>query len=645
MPSLYCQDLIKYQRRNANEVFIGHIPLGNDHPIRIQSMTNTLTSDVKATVEQIIRIYKAGADYVRLTIPSLKDTEHLKEILHELREKHVQIPVIADVHFNPRIAFISAKLAQKVRINPGNYTDKRTSQSTGYSDQEYNKELATLKEKLLELIGICRSHKTAIRIGTNHGSLSARIIDRYGDTPEGMVESIMECLRICTEAAFYDVVVSLKASNTRIMVYANRLLVQKMQKENMHFPIHLGVTEAGEGEDGRIKSAVGIGALLADGVGDTIRVSLTEDPEKEIPVAGILVQHIVQRIDHDAIAPFGYYPIDPYNFCNRETFTVDCIGGHNLPVVIKTLKGKITKEVLARYGWIYSNNNSWKFTDASPDILFCDQWPDDISLPSQKHQVMIPGNSHEPVTDSTGLIPLLSWEEYLIREKVFGRIGFIHMYASDLTQENIQLIARDTHIVLVLKTNNKNAFADLRAAVFRLINAGNKNPVIFKLSLRENNREDFQVKAAAELGGLFLDGLGDGLWLENEGSIVKDEIVSTAFGILQASRMRMSKTEYISCPSCGRTLFDLQTVTQKIRERTSHLKGLKIGIMGCIVNGPGEMADADYGYVGSGKGNITLYKGKTIVKKNIPESESVDALIELIKENGDWIEPGSPFIM
>ena len=644
MRSAYCSDFTAYQRRKTHEVFIGEIPLGNGHPIRLQTMTNTPTSDVDETVRQIIRIHRAGADYVRLTIPALKDTDNLKEIIHKLRENGCSIPVIADVHFNPGIAILSATVAQKVRINPGNFTDRKLLSGADFSDRQYKKGLSDLREKLIELIGICRENKTVIRIGTNHGSLSGRIINRYSDTPEGMAESVMECLRICKETEFYDVVVSLKASNARVMVYANRLLVTKMIEEGMNFPLHLGVTEAGEGEDGRIKSAVGIGALLADGIGDTVRVSLTEDPEAEIPVARELVQHIVERAGHDPIPSFSSYPIDPFRFGKRESFPVaGCIGGSNIPAVIKTLRGTISRETLEGLGWLFTDRGEWKFTDTSPDIIFCDNWPDEISLPKQRHAVMVSGDSSQQVTGQE-IVPLFSWEAYTSREQISGEIKFVRLYSSELTREKTTIIARDRQAVIVLKTNNGNGFADLRAAVFRLMHTGIKNPVIFHLTVQEESKEKFQLKAAAELGGLFLDGLGDGIWLENEGSLSDKDVVSTSFGILQASRVRISRTEYISCPSCGRTLFDLQTVTRRIRERTSHLKGLKIGIMGCIVNGPGEMADADYGYVGSGHGKITLYKGTTVVKKNVPESESVDELIRLIKENGDWTDPGSPRI-
>ena len=599
-------------------------------------MTNTSTSDVKATVRQIKRIYEAGADYVRLTVPSLKDTESLGEIMKELRQ-NCHVPVIADIHFNYKLAVISAAWVEKVRINPGNFADNKN-YGTEYSDKEYQEELNTIKQRLLELLKVCREHKTALRIGTNHGSLSCRIVDRYGDTPFGMAESAMEFLRICSEAHFNNVVVSMKASNTRIMVYATRLLIKMMDKENMHFPLHLGVTEAGEGEDGRIKSAVGIGALLAEGIGDTIRVSLTEDPEAEIPVARKLIDYIHQRQDHAPIAAFGQYPVDPYSYKKRETKCIMGIGGSSLPVVIGTMQGEITLNRLKGLGWMYSENSGWKFSDTAPDIISCDSWPDNIPFPIEKKVSL----KVIPDTGNSAILPQLHWEQIKISNPGTGRPILLHMLALEVTSQNISILKKHPEWILILSSGNANCYADLRAAVFRLINNSVKNPVVFGFTLNENDKEDFQLKASAELGGLFIDGLGEGIWLKNEGSISDLDIIATAFGILQASRVRISKTEYISCPSCGRTLFDIQAATKKIREQTSHLKGLKIGIMGCIVNGPGEMADADYGYVGSGKGKITLYKGKIRVKSNIPDSEAVNELIRLIKENGDWVEPESP---
>jgi (E)-4-hydroxy-3-methylbut-2-enyl-diphosphate synthase len=632
----YCTDLNKYQRRSSDVVVIGGIPMGDHHPIRIQSMTNTPTSDIRLTVGQIQRIFLAGADYVRLTIPSLKDTESLKQIVHELRSKNCRVPIIADVHFSPAIARITAGIADKVRINPGNYTDKKKSNLVVYTDEEYQHELLELEQQFLPLLDICKGNKTVLRIGTNHGSLSDRIMSCFGDTPQGMVESAMEFLRICTRENFDQVVVSMKASNTRTMVYATRLLVKRMSEENMHFPLHLGVTEAGEGEDGRIRSAIGIGALLADGLGDTVRVSLTEEPEAEIPVALKLVKYFEERANHAAIPTFGNYPVDPYEYHKRLTHSTGNVGRNNPVVVVSGILGSIDREKLKNIGWDYSGKD-WHFSDLSADILSVDSWPAELPIPGGKYVML--QNKSLPGPPGLQYIVRMNWEEYVINSTRDEGMLCVCILASQLDKTKIQRITDDRNVILVLETNNINGFADQRAAVCRMINLECSVPVILKRSYNEYNLEDFQIKSACDLGGLFIDGLGEGIWLENQGDLQEDAIMDTAFSILQFSRVRISKTEYISCPSCGRTLFDLQTITRKIREKTSHLKGLKIGIMGCIVNGPGEMADADYGYVGTGIGKITLYKEKAVVKRNIPEEQAVDELITLIKENGDWVEP------
>lgn len=591
--------------------------MGGQHPIRIQSMTNTLTSDVKATVDQIARISAGGADYARVTVPARKDADCLEAIKAELVKLNCNIPLVADIHFNPTLANISAAIVEKVRVNPGNYIDKKLRDADSYSDEEYNKELNRLREKFVELLKICRQYGTALRIGTNHGSLSDRIMSRYGDTAEGMAESAMEFLRICHQEKFDHVVVSMKSSNTRVMVYATRLLLTKMEEEGMEYPLHLGVTEAGEGEDGRIRSAVGIGTLLADGIGETIRVSLTEDPEDELPVCKKIVSLIKEREGHETIPPFGSIPIDPYSYNRRLTLKVGSIGGEQLPVVVGRVPDRKT---LSGAGWIQDEPGKWTSTDMAGDLLV----PDDNNI------LFNPHNKEEYF--------LISWEDLDKREQK-GMLA-VQILAKDLDAEKIAMLKNRSDIVLILESKNANRFADFRAAIFRLLNQGCKLPVILRAVYAEKERELFQLRTSLDFGGLFIDGLPDGIWLENTVSniSVKDAL-ETAFGILQASRVRVSKTEYISCPSCGRTLFDLQTTTRKIRERTSHLKGLKIGIMGCIVNGPGEMADANYGYVGAGKGKVTLYKEKEVVRKNIPEKEAVNQLIELIKENGDWLDP------
>jgi (E)-4-hydroxy-3-methylbut-2-enyl-diphosphate synthase len=635
----YCKDLKHYLRRLTNEVEIGQKSMGGDYPIRVQSMTNTDTQKTQDTVSQIIRIAKAGADYVRLTVPGEKDAENLKNIKAELENQNCYIPLIADIHFNPKIALIAAVIVNKVRINPGNYGTFRRKGPLEYSENRYNEELQRSKTEFLELLKICRENKTAIRIGTNHGSLSDRIVSRFGDTPDGMAESVMEFLRICKDEDFKDVVVSIKASNTRIMVYSNRMLVSKMNAENMHYPLHLGVTEAGEGEDGRIKSAVGIGTLLADGIGDTIRISLTEDPELEIPVARKLVSYFKEREGHKIIPPFKKFSLNPFEYQKRASYPAEIIGGNNIPVVLFTMKNDISFQSLHEIGWHFKENQEeWIFDDMSPDYLLVNSWPENIPLPKDKG-LIIETNDLSLYPKQKNILPFIDFKNFESIGIQADGVKLIKILASDLQQKEIGIVKKDKKTILVIETDNSNGFADQRAAVIRLINETCKAPVIFKRNYTETHKEDFQIKASADLGGLFIDGLGDGIWIENHNGLsIKDQI-ATSFGILQASRVRISKTEYISCPSCGRTLFDLQTTTKKIQEHTSHLKGLKIGIMGCIVNGPGEMADADYGYVGSGKGHITLYKGKEVVKRNISEEGAVEALISLIKENGDWVDP------
>jgi (E)-4-hydroxy-3-methylbut-2-enyl-diphosphate synthase len=620
----YCSDLLRYQRRITTEVIIGGIPMGGNNPIRIQTMTNTATNDVAETIEQILRTKEAGADYVRLTVPSLKDAENLFRIMDGLKGRDCFIPVIADIHFNPAIAKIAATVVHKVRVNPGNYTDKKQSRIIDYTKEQYQQELLSLKLEFKILLDICKKHKTALRIGTNHGSLSDRIMSLYGDTPEGMAESAMEFLRICREEDFSQAVISMKASNTRTMVYATRLLVSKMNSEGMSFPIHLGVTEAGEGEDGRIRSAIGIGALLADGIGDTIRVSLTEDPEAELPVARKIVDHFEERKSHRAIPAFGPIPIDPFHFKKRVTHEIACVGGNN-PNNLAILEWSRQKT-----GKIFAN-------EQTADILKVNTWSEKFAIPKNKY-ILIPYSAY--VTDRNDQnIYYMEWEQYCSNYRTENYNKAIRIAASELTEEKIEKIKDDHQVIIILETNNINGFADQRAAIFRLMNKGCQAPVILRRFYTESDPENFQLKASCDLGGLFIDGLAEGIWLEDEGLKEERMVLNTSFNILQFSRVRTTKTEYISCPSCGRTLFDLQSTTKKIRERTSHLKGLKIGIMGCIVNGPGEMADADYGYVGAGRGMVTLYKEKAIVKMNVPENLAVDELIALIKENGDWNEP------
>ncbi|MBI9054664.1 MAG: (E)-4-hydroxy-3-methylbut-2-enyl-diphosphate synthase [Bacteroidales bacterium] len=610
-------NLFQYNRFKTQAVQIGNIKIGGNNPIQIQSMTSTNTLKTEETISQSLSIIKAGGDLVRITAQGVAEAENLKNIKSGIRDAGFDTPLAADIHFNPKAAFASAELVEKVRINPGNFVDKRADFSRlEFNDIEYQSEINKIGEKLIPLIEICKKNNTALRIGVNHGSLSDRIMSKYGDTPNGMVESAMEFLRICVREGFLNIVVSLKSSNTRVMVQANRLMLAQMNEEKMNFPLHLGVTEAGEGEDGRIKSAVGIGALLADGIGDTIRVSLTEAPEKEIPVAKKLVDYFSERTDHKEIKEQDSIAMNFFEYTQRKSTQVLNIGGNNVPVVVG--KSEIDNGLKPEFVYI-------------PDKLFYGNLNKDYKF------IVDETTWEQQDFDESYIYPMFtSINNFYFSDKQSSGINFIKIHNNDLQIEDLQKIKSRQDIVFVLETNNKNGFADQRAAFFKLISAECKNPVIVKRSYKEKDLEDLQLKSASDFGGLFLDGLGDGIWIDNEGAINEESSVNTSFGILQASRVRTTKTEYISCPGCGRTLYDLQKTTQIIREKTSHLKNLKIGIMGCIVNGPGEMADADYGYVGAGPGKITLYKNKEVVKKNIPEENAVDELVQLIKDNGDW---------
>ena len=631
-----------FQRRKTAKVMIGNVPVGSDYPVRIQSMTSTRTMDTKATVEQSIKIIRAGGEIVRITTPTLKDAENLANIKEELIKHGYNQPLVADIHFNPAVAFKAASLVEKIRINPGNFVDRKNFDQIGYSDEEYRAEVERLKEKFIPLLDECRKHHTALRIGTNHGSLSDRILSRYGDTPEGMAESAMEFLRICKQQSFDQVVLSMKASNTRIMVEATRLLVKKMEQENMYFPLHLGVTEAGEGEDGRIKSAVGIGALMAEGIGDTIRVSLTEDPEKEIPVARKLVEYYEKKEGESQVLFAESIPFDPYSYTRRKSYELKNIGGSKVPVVIAETdyQEEDLSAQLNSVGWHWHpGENAWKFDDQAADYIYLHEIPDNYPLPDNRG-IIFSWQNWQRITDPPhNCYPLLSQEEYMNTPAFTNRLKFLEVTDNRISDPVIDRIIKDRETVLVVKALHPKGFAGHHHVFMKLMKAGCDVPVIIKKVYQEKDSESFQLQSAADTGGLFLDGLGEGLWLKNKGLDIR-QVNVTAFGILQASRVRITKTEFISCPSCGRTLFDLQETTAKIRKKTAHLKGLKIGIMGCIVNGPGEMADSDYGYVGAGPGKITLYKEKTVVKRNIPESNAVEELVQLIKENGDWIEPG-----
>ena len=633
----YCNSLTSYSRFKTREVMIGGIGFGGNNPIRVQSMTTTDTMDTIATVEESIRMIKAGCELVRITAPSKRDAENLKNIKEELLKRGYNTPIVADIHFTPNAAEIAAKIVEKVRVNPGNYADKKKFEEIEYTDKTYQDELNRIREKFTPLVKICKEHGTAMRIGTNHGSLSDRILSRYGDTPKGMVESAMEFLRICRDENYHEIILSMKASNTRVMVQAYRLLVAEMIKESMNYPLHLGVTEAGEAEDGRIKSAVGIGALLEDGIGDTIRVSLTEAPEHEMPVAFNLLKNFTNRNNSQKIKDIAKNPLNPFEYSRRKTNKVKNIGGNNVPIVISNLKrkNKIKPSSFFPLGYQYSVPlDKWNINDQATDYIFLDDKKIDFEIPGTLRLIY---NFKFWKKNQEGY-PLLNSDEYLNNNKLSKEINFIEIYFKNLCEDLFTKITKDPTAVLIVKTDNVNGLAEQRRIFIELINRNIKTPVIISRDYNQLDAKYLQLNSSSDIGGLLIDGLGDGITINNNKEGESLHINSTAFGILQASRTRISKTEYISCPSCGRTLFDLQETTAKIRKVTDHLKGVKIGIMGCIVNGPGEMADADYGYVGTRPGKITLYKEKTVVKKNIDEELAVDALIDLIKEHGDWVE-------
>jgi len=639
----YCNSLTKYSRFLTREVKIGDVPLGGNNPVRIQSMTTTDTLDTIATVEQSVRIIKAGADYVRITAPSIKDAENLSEIKKELRKKGFNTPLIADIHFTPNAAETAARIVEKVRVNPGNFADKKKFEIIDYTDSQYNEELEKIYKKFSPLVKICKEYGTAMRIGTNHGSLSDRIMSRYGDTPSGMVESALEFVRICEDLNFHQIVLSMKASNPQVMVSAYRLLVKRMIELGMNYPLHIGVTEAGEGEDGRIKSAIGIGSLLEDGLGDTIRVSLTEEPEFEIPVCKKIIERYSARTNSKKIPEITTNPINSFEYNKRVTEPVEIIGGKNVPVVILSADEYMMKslEGLKESGYEFIEAyDKWIINDIAPDFIYLKDKDFNYQSPDSLKKIF-EYNFWLNSGDSGNSFPLFTIEEYLNAERYSDRFNFLKITANVVYSEEFKNLSHTENLVLILETDNENAFAGLRRAFIEIINSGLKAPVIIlRKYVSVGDSERFLIDGSVDAGSLFIEGLGDGIWLQDE-NISPGEINRCSFGILQASRTRISKTEYISCPSCGRTLFNLQDTTAKIRKVTSHLKDIKIGIMGCIVNGPGEMADADYGYVGSGPGKITLYKGKEIVKRNVNTHTAVDELVKLIKDNGDWVNPGT----
>ncbi|MES2772742.1 MAG: (E)-4-hydroxy-3-methylbut-2-enyl-diphosphate synthase [Bacteroidota bacterium] len=668
----YCESVTEYKRLKTREVKVGNLLLGNGHPIRVQTMTTTDSMDTLATVEQSIRCIEAGAELVRITAPSKKEAENLRLIKDELNRRGYFTPLVADIHFTPNAAEIAARIVEKVRVNPGNYVDKKKFEQIEYTDAEYLEEIERITERFTPLVLICKEHGTAMRIGTNHGSLSDRIMSRYGDTAMGMVESAMEFLRIARAVDYHQIILSMKSSNPQVMVQAYRLLVNKMQEEfGECYPLHLGVTEAGDGEDGRVKSAAGIGTLLEDGIGDTIRVSLTEDPEFEVPVCRDLVKRYQEVSSEKQVASsipvIDNLPYSPFEYRRREAFGVDNIGGKHVPVVIADLSkmDTITAASLQGVGYTYDEaTDKWHISDAAADYIFTGKAALDFSLPGTLKVVTWP-NHWQEAADKSKYFPIYDAAGFAETTVVSDTINFVMVDCySDETAINdythLDTLANNPTVVICLSSTHQHAMPAVRRMFMELLIRGIKNPVVLITDSNWSTPDEHLIHYATETGALFLDGFGDGICLGmtpesyktqassiqnasgrnyTNNTSVEQFINSTAFTILQATRTRISKTEYISCPSCGRTLFDLQETTAKIRARTNHLKGVKIAIMGCIVNGPGEMADADFGYVGSGVGKITLYKGKEVVKRNVDSNIAVDELIGLLKENEAWVEP------
>lgn len=660
----FCDSHFSHKRILTHEVAIGDTPVGGHNPIRIQSMTTTDTMDTMGTVEQTLRLVEAGCEYVRITAPSKKEAENLAEIKKELRRRGCHVPLVADIHYTPNAAEIAAHIVEKVRVNPGNYADKKRFKNIEYTDISYQEELERIYERFSPLVKICKENGTAMRIGTNHGSLSDRIMSRYGDTPEGMVESALEFVRICESHNFDQIVISMKASNPQVMVQAYRMLVQVMKKDGRIYPLHLGVTEAGEGEDGRIKSALGISTLLMDGIGDTVRVSLTEEPEHELPVARFLIENMERREQRterreEGLAKTKYeerktivnLPFDPFSFQRRESQNIMNLGGDQVPRVICDLSTAEDKPaVLKSIGYDYSEKlDKYNFSDIAADYVFLGDNMPTYELPGGLNAVF----NHTKwnlLKDDGRFFPYFdSLKSLQEAKRISDKLNFVQLTTVDIDQV---LAGADQlpNCAFVLKAQGVTPAYEWREMIYRLTNAGIQQPIILKMNtpadysyfsdadmpeyVQIDEEAKTQLYLASAASSLLVDGLVDGLWME-EATEVK---LRSAFGMLQLSRLRITKTEYISCPSCGRTLFDLQETTAKIRSRTEHLKGVKIGIMGCIVNGPGEMADADFGYVGSGPGKITLYRGQEVVKRSVPTAEAVDELIKLIREDGRWVD-------
>jgi (E)-4-hydroxy-3-methylbut-2-enyl-diphosphate synthase len=661
----YTHSLTSYERLKTVPVTVGELILGGGAPIRVQTMTTYDTMDAARTVEQSIRCIEAGAELMRITAPSKKEAENLQQIKDEIRKRGYKTPLVADIHFTPNAAEIAARIVEKVRVNPGNYADKKKFELLEYNDREYHDEIERIRERFLPLIAICKQYGTAMRIGTNHGSLSDRIMSRYGDSPMGMVESAMEFLRIARGENYHQIVLSMKSSNPLVMVEAYRLLVKTMQDEfNLLYPLHIGVTEAGDGEDGRVKSAIGIGTLLEDGLGDTIRVSLTEDPEFEIPVCQDIVARYVSKKSGTGILPVEKIPYSPFEYKRRKTQVVHNIGSGHPPVVVADfmIEQSITRESLQRTGYEYDPvTDKWKIGDAAADYIYTAEKLPDFELPGSVRVICNYGvwknsNKYHIHSGEEKYFPLFFPDELETAGSWSPSMNFLSLNANRAySQELFQLFKKVPGLVICLYSDNENPVLSTRRFLMELITQGIDIPVILAVECLETTIDRQLIHFSVEAGALLADGMGDGIWLINDPRKMLNDRVSgrtylraennhqflnnTAFSILQAARTRISKTEYISCPSCGRTLFDLQETTAKIRSVTSHLKGLKIAIMGCIVNGPGEMADADFGYVGSGPGKITLYKGKEVMKRGVSSDTAVDELISLLKEHDVWIEP------
>jgi len=644
----YADSLVAYKRRNTIPVEVGNVFIGSDFPIRVQSMTTVDTMDTQGSIDQSIKMIDAGCEIVRITAPSVKEAQNLENIRKGLRVRGYQTPLVADIHFTPNAAELAARIVEKVRINPGNYADKKRFEVIEYTDSSYQSELERIRDKFLPLVKICKEYGTAMRIGTNHGSLSDRILSRYGDTPLGMVESALEFLRICEDENYYNIVLSMKSSNTQVMVEAYRLLSKKLEEgEFKAYPLHLGVTEAGEGEDGRIKSAVGIGTLLEDGLGDTIRVSLTEDPELEIPVAQEMVRRLQNRSSKSSpiIAFKGKTdqfdsPIHPFYYERRHSNEILNFGGKQVPRVIADFSSiaDLSMDDLKSIGHFYlPEPDKWAMNDLGADYIFTGDQHVNFMLPNGLRQIQSSSvwMSHQ----ENSIYPQFSWDEWCASTSKHPTANFIKLNAASLIGDLgiLDKLKSEKNVIIILHSYNEHKMPEIRRAFFDLMDHAILIPVIIHLEYEEVTDEQLQIYAPTDAGALLIDGLGDGIMISSSG--VKNTHAlrnSISFGTLQASRVRISKTEYISCPSCGRTLFDLQETTAKIRKVTDHLKGIKIGIMGCIVNGPGEMADADYGYVGTGKDKIALYKGQNVIKKSVPAHLAVDELIQLIKDHGDW---------